>query len=245
MMVAPKIKRIAEWIANNKEEIIRNAEGHLAEIIQPYPEHLETFVEVEEYYSNTSVDVFKVVGTNHPNYTGKFWAEILKVGIRMNNINLPLLKRNPGYYFERVSKKPPMYYAEVDGKLYIYGDGNHRTSIAKVLFSYTGHRELHGVTLHRFSVNHRKKQLLEELKKVARAKGIFLEIETERRRVGREDREGFHRDYFQIDVRVAGKSGKFLVIKTDEELRSLINELRNLSWLKKLLGKGRFREIWR
>jgi len=94
-------------------------------------------------------------------------------------------------------------------------------------------------------VNHRKKQLVEELKKVARAKGIFLEIETERRRVRREDREGFYRDYFQIDVKVAGKSGKFLVIKTDEELRFLINELRNLNWLKKLLGKGRFREIWR
>jgi hypothetical protein len=244
MLVDSEVKRIAEWIADNREEVIRRAEGHLAEVIQTYPEHLEKFVEVEEYYSSTSIDVFEVVGTNHPNYMGRFWAEMLRVGVRMSNINLPLLKRNPGYYFEKTPKKPPMYYAEVDGKLYIYGDGNHRTSIAKVLFSYTGHRELHGVTLHRFFVNHRKIRLIEELKKVARAKGIFLEIEMERRRVRREDREGFHRDYFQIDVKVVGKSGKSLVIKTDEELRLLINELRNLNWFRKLFWKGRFSEIW-
>jgi len=240
-----EIQRIANWIVENKEEVIKDAQGHLTEEIQPYPEYLKDFIDVEEYYSNTSIDVFKVVGTNHPNYIGVPWVYMLKVGVRMDNVNLPLLRKNPGYYFEETPKKPPMYYAEIDGKFYIYGDGNHRTSIAKVLYSYTGHREIHGITLYRFSVDHQRKQLIEELKKVSKVKQVFLDVETERRRIRREDKEGFHRDYFQIDVKVTGKKGKAVRLTTKEELKQLINEIRNLNWLNKLLGKGKFKEIWR
>jgi hypothetical protein len=244
-MLDQEIIKTANWIADNKEEVIRKAEGHLTETIEPFPEDLMTFVEVEEYYSNVSLNVFDVVGTNHPNYVGATWAEMLKLGVRMDSVNLPLLKKNPVYYFERKPKKPAMYYAEIDGKLYIYGDGNHRTSIAKVLFYHTGYEELHGLTLYKFHVNRRKASLVEELKKTARAKGIFLDVELERKRIKREDREGFHRDYYKVAVKVSGRNGKVFSLTDERDLEFLIGEIRNLNWLKKLLGKGRFRELYK
>lgn len=54
------------------------------------------------------------------------------------HVNLPLLDKNPGYYLEDRRKAPTMSFIKLDGKLYVDGDGNHRTCIAKFFFYYQG-----------------------------------------------------------------------------------------------------------
>jgi len=86
---------------------------------------------VKEFYWNSqaSINVFRVKGTQHPDYKGLTWIEFLKKGKRMP-LNLGLFEENPDYYLTCSDKKPTMFYQGLDGGyLYIGGDGNHRTAI--------------------------------------------------------------------------------------------------------------------
>lgn len=50
----------------------------------------------EHYWTGQgSINVYRIVGTDHPQYAGMSWLELLERGKRMD-INIPLLEKNPG-----------------------------------------------------------------------------------------------------------------------------------------------------
>ncbi|MDI0912866.1 hypothetical protein NEL75_25975, partial [Escherichia coli] len=52
----------------------------------------------EHYWTGQgSINVYRIVGTDHPQYAGMTWLALLERGKRMD-INIPLLEKNPGYY---------------------------------------------------------------------------------------------------------------------------------------------------
>ncbi len=64
------------------------------------------FVKEHRWIDNASIDIFRVVGTQHVDYAGLTWKELLEKGKRMD-INLRLYLENPGYYHETTKKQPP------------------------------------------------------------------------------------------------------------------------------------------
>ena len=129
--------------------------------------HEEQFIEqllpycTEHYWSNNeSINVFNVVGTALPDYIGLTWNEFIQVGKRMK-LNLSLLQTNPQYYLDKESKKPPMYYVEIDGKLYVDGDGNHRTALARFFHTFNGSNPtLHGVIVKKYKIDYVLKEFV-------------------------------------------------------------------------------------
>lgn len=95
---------------------------------------------------SATIDARNIVGTAHPDYKGMSWADLIRYGKRMH-INIPLLKENPKYYVEEKLKEPTMLLTQIDDDIYIDGDGNHRSALAKFIFENSGYFELHGVTL--------------------------------------------------------------------------------------------------
>ncbi len=67
--------------------------------------NLLPFVKEHYWQNNASINVFRVVGTQHPDYIGLTWLDLLEQGKRMP-LNLRLYKENPGYYYETVKKNP-------------------------------------------------------------------------------------------------------------------------------------------
>ena len=133
-------------------EQVQAAPPHWAtEKIIPWNERLfqdvQPFISDKYWSSQHSINVFTVVGTQHPDYVGMSWLDFLKLGKRMHE-NLHLHHSNPSYYTETQAKTPPMYYVSLDGlKWYVAGDGNHRTCIARFDFHHKRLSMLHGVHL--------------------------------------------------------------------------------------------------
>lgn len=136
---APLIRDIVE----NTEAFIRRVQGYdsvLNNTIEAYPDMdaLKPFA-VSCYWTGLKiVNIFEVVGTTDKDYIGVTWITMLRLGQQMS-INLPLLREKPGYYFNVTDRKlPEMNFTRINSKLYISGEGNHRTAIAKVLFAFLG-----------------------------------------------------------------------------------------------------------
>ncbi len=130
---------------------------------------LEPFITATYWCDQESINVHRVIGTQHPDYQGKTWLEFLNGGKRMD-INLPLHRSNPGYYLDTERKLPSMHYVSLDGlSYYVSVDGNHRSCIAKFDFHYNGRTMLHGVTVVRHQVDRAFYQYYRALTGYARA----------------------------------------------------------------------------
>lgn len=122
-------------IVNDTEAFIAKvqySDSVLNNIIEPFPDldYLKQFATSYYWTGEKIVNVFEVIGTADPDYIGATWIAMLRLGKRMHSVNLPLLQENPGYYFDISEKSPEMYYTRINDRLYISGEGNHRTSIA-------------------------------------------------------------------------------------------------------------------
>lgn len=104
----------------------------------------------EHYWTGQgSINVFRIVGTDHPQYAGMTWLELLERGNRMD-INIPLLEKNPGYYTQAEQQHAGMSFVSTDGvDWYVSTDGNHRSCLARFLF------HLQGRSAHSFTTWHR------------------------------------------------------------------------------------------
>jgi len=142
-----------------------------------------------------------VVGSASPDYTGCTWIDMLKTEKKMP-FNLKLLSENPEYYFSGDKKEPDMHYTRVDDEIYISGEGNHRTAIAKVLFFFTGHQILHGIEFNEYKIDYEAKKLYNRAKEILLIHGYPVDVEVVRRVVKREDTAGWKKDYFDILFRV-------------------------------------------
>ena len=202
---------VVEEIVKRPEFVSEKLKGELGRIEKLREWEIRDFVILEQVIPDADVEIDRVVGTAHPDYQGLYWSEMLLKGKRMH-INLPLLEENPGYYFEREQKLPIMEYLDIDGKIYVSGDGNHRTAIAKVLFHLLGIKVFGKVYLKRWLVDRRALSLYRE------ALNSEIDVRVQRVRTGREDGEGWHREVYEVFFLVKGK--RLTVNKFEEYLRA-------------------------
>jgi len=156
----------------------------------------------EHYWCDSeSINIFNVVGTAHPDYINLTWVKFIEVGKRMKH-NLSLLSSNPSYYIEKDKKTPTMYYIGIDGKLYVDGDGNHRTALAKFYHAFNGSAPiLHGVNLKRYVIDYQLKDFIENANSLLFKKGYsYIKVSTERTKISREDTASWMREEFEFEI---------------------------------------------
>jgi hypothetical protein len=186
------------------------------------------------------VNVFEVVGTAHPDYIGATWVTMLRLGKRMRSINLPLLQENPGYYFDTTDKYPEMQYARINGKLYISGEGNHRTSIAKAFFAFLGLQNFGAVKYEEYQVDDEGMCIFQKVSRMLREKALPIDIRPIKENYKREDTPGWKKDYYRLAFKIVNyKKNREIVINKDE-LKILGQELTQATLLKKIFKWGRY-----
>lgn len=164
--------------------------------------HVEPFVRQKYWHSNASINVFRVVGTQHPDYIGLTWLEFLEKGKRMR-LNLGLFDENPGYYVATEKKEPTMYYQSLDGgDLYVADDGNHRTCIAKAHFYLTGQTVLHGVELRDYRVDWELKRLFDEMGRRIAEHRLPYVVSPHSEAVARDDSAGWMLESYEVRIQL-------------------------------------------
>jgi len=108
---------------------------------------------------------------------------MLRLGKRMRSISLPLLQDSPEYYFSLADKSPDIRYTRINGKLYISGEGNHRTSIAKALFAFLGLQNFGAVKYEEYQVDEEALNIYQEVRGVIRQKGTAHRDSTSERKL--------------------------------------------------------------
>ena len=221
-------REIASYISDNVEEVIRKATDNLVDKIRETPDKslFENYIIEEEYISNATINIFDVIGTTHPDYIGHRWVDMLKVGKRMKT-NLDLLRKNPIYYLEDKTKLPTMSYSMFNDKLYLTGDGNHRTAIAKVFFHYLGIYKFSGVNLTKYKIDTELKEKISYIRDLSIIKKVPIIINFQKTKIHREDREGYHRDIFESNIYING------INLSKEDLDILIDDLKKYNWFYK------------
>jgi hypothetical protein len=239
---APLIQEIGEDTEVFIQKV-QESDSLLNNIIEPYPdmESLKQFA-VSCYWTGSQiVNVFEVIGTAHPNYIGATWITMLRLGIRMRSINLPLLQKNPGYYFDTGDKVPDMHYTRINGKLYISGEGNHRTSIAKVLFAFLGLQNFGAVKYEEFHVDEEALSLYTEANQVLPHKGI--QIQPVRENFKREDTPGWKKDYYNLSFKLTNLKKDREIMLNKDDLKILLREMEHSSWLQRVFKRGKYGEF--
>ncbi len=182
---------LARDIARNPEKYARELRGALGKV-EPFDDvKIKDFVIVEEVRQTEDVEISSVVGTAHPDYQGLYWSDMLLKGKRMH-MNLPLLEKNPSYYLDGERKLPVMEYLELGGKVYVYGDGNHRTAIARVFLGFLGKKDFGKVYLRKWTLDEKAMELAE----TAREKGISFFVRKVK--LSREDGPGWQVEYYDL-----------------------------------------------
>lgn len=209
-----------------------------------FNEHLLPYCTEHYWCDADSINVFNIVGTAHPDYIGLSWYEFIQVGKRMKT-NLSLLESNPSYYLEKDKKTPTMYYVEIDGKLYVDGDGNHRSVIAKFFHAYNGSNPiLHGVNLKRYSINYRLREFVADANDTLTVKGYrYIKVKTKREKLSREDTAGWMREQFSIQIVIENVLTAQEMIITESELISGLSKLYKKGIFSWIINSGVFKGI--
>lgn len=231
------MKNLLEMVEKHKPEFADD-------IMEAFPAELQKdindFSSAHYWNACASIDVNEVVGTEHPDYAGKSWLNLLRNGKRMS-INLPLLADNPGYYFETNPKDPPMYFKLVNGQLYIGGDGNHRTCIAKFFLHYQNVSRLGGVTIDEYVIDYDFKNVYERCVMMIHQKRLPLRYKIIRKAVRREDASGWMKEYFDISAIITNSSTYVQYEMDAVTMNSFLSESENFfrRWT------GKYKELWK
>ena len=221
----------------------------------------EDFITRHYWTDRGSINVFRIMGTDHPQYAGMSWLDLLHRGKRMD-INIPLIESNPDYYTEATQPHNGMSFVSLDGlDWYVSADGNHRSCLARFYFHLLGYgvTQLHNVSLSQYQVDHAFMTACEALSamvSVLRSRGVYLALSVRRVSVSRDDTPGWKVDTWHTDVTVAlddttGNDGeqRFVLHQAGdaEQLRRQL-EIRYLepgatsktvSWWKRLFAPGK------
>lgn len=196
---------------------------------------------IEKYWSGQqSINVFEVVGTQHPDYQGMAWFELLERGKRMRQ-NLALQASNPGYYLDDGVKTPTMYYVAIDGSgWYVAGDGNHRTCIARFMFHRMGRTMLHGVNVESWRTDIHAREVFGALREAIARKGLPLLVEPWREKLSREDTAGWMRETFRVGILlrdvVQGTEERLTANEAERKLYDIERESRFRRWWRRIAG---------
>lgn len=167
----------------------------------------EDFVTHHYWTDKGSINVFRIVGTDHPQYAGMTWFELLQRGKRMD-INIPLIEKKPEYYTNASQQHTSMSYVSMDGiHWYISADGNHRSCLARFYFHLLGHAvtQLHNVSLSQYRTDTAFMSVCQAISRLVptlKQRGVYLMLTTHRFPVSREDTPGWKLDTFRTEVSV-------------------------------------------
>lgn len=167
----------------------------------------EDFVTRHYWTDRGSLNVFRIVGTDHPQYAGMSWLELLERGKRMD-INIPLIERNPDYYTEATQLHQGMNFVSLNGlDWYVSADGNHRSCLARFYFHLQGYgvTQLHSVSLNQYQVDQAFMgacEALSEMMTVLAQRGVNLALLARRLPVARDDAPGWKVDTWRTEVTV-------------------------------------------
>lgn len=165
-----------------------------------YPREHEAFLSAHYWSESASVNVHRVVGTDHWDYQGKTWLNFLLGGKRMQR-NLQALEDNPSYYLQPVLRQPSIHYNTVDGlNFYVGADGNHRTCLAKFFLAEQELSQLHNVTLNHYQVRTDFLQCYQKLKLLVQALGLRVDLYPQIQQAGREDTAGWKMDVYETHL---------------------------------------------
>lgn len=189
---------------------------------------LKPFVKELYWNGQATVNIFRIKGTQHPDYAGLTWLEFLKKGKRMP-LNLALFDSNPAYYLECLEKSPRMFFQGLDGGyLYVGGDGNHRTAIARAFFFIEGRNALHGVDLTDYRIDWEMWHMYELVREIIAERGLSYIVEPYKRTIHRVDSGSWMEEKYEITVKVTERpSGKTRTLDRTA-LKLFIEELKSL-----------------
>ena len=208
---------------------IREMPPHWAnETIRPFDEDLYRdslpFIHRRYWCDAGSINVFRIVGTRHPDYKNMNWRWLIENGKRMPE-NLALHETNPDYYLETSRKIPEMTYITMDGlDFYVSTDGNHRSAIARFDFHYRGITTLHGVSIEdvrfdwpMFGCFQRILALLEE-------RSLPYQVAPMSKKLTREDTAGWMLETFLPRIRIRGM-GTEIFLENVSQVEQWLNTL--------------------
>lgn len=156
----------------------------------------QAFLTHHYWTDSGSVNVFRVVGTDHWDYQGKTWFGFLTSGKRMQR-NLQALEDNPSYYLQPVRRQPSIHYNTLDGLDYYVGtDGNHRTCIARFFLAESQQSQLHNVTINHYKIDEAFLQSFQRLRDLIHQARLPIVLEPARQTLGREDTAGWKMDRY-------------------------------------------------
>ncbi|WKS98612.1 MULTISPECIES: hypothetical protein [Gallibacterium] len=157
----------------------------------------EKFKLAHYYTAQGSINVFRIIGTSHPDYAECSWLELLtKKGKRMD-INLPLQEKNPDYYLNTNIKQPTMYFNTFDGLHFYVGiDGNHRSCIARFYLHQLGKTDLHGVTINHYQIDWDFYKLYQTLMALIAQYQLPVQLTVISTHTSRQDSAGWKIDYY-------------------------------------------------
>ncbi|RIY05595.1 hypothetical protein [Klebsiella quasipneumoniae] len=196
----------------------------------------EDFITRHYWTDRGSINVFRIVGTDHPQYAGMSWLDLLHRGKRMD-INIPLIESNPDFYTEATQSHQGMCFVSLDGlDWYVSADGNHRSYLARFYFHLQGYgvTQLHNVSLSQYQVDHTFMAACEALSamvSVLRSQGVYLALLACREPISRDDTLGWKVDswYTEVTVTLDDTNGN------DGEQRFVLRHARDAEQLRRQL----------
>lgn len=222
------MKNLLERVIADKPECMMR----IIEDSSVYQGGIYRFIKEEYWQNDATINIFEVCGSNHPDYIEKSYFNLLLNGKRMNQ-NLQMFHENPTYYTDSTLKDPTMYYSKHDDKLYLSGDGNHRTTIAKAYFHYLERDDFAGVKLTEYIIDHELDQAFNKFLRLSKErKRPILVAELLSRLVGRDDGAGWQRNKYELSVKVMNVLTGNVLILNLQQLTDLLEELEANPWLR-------------
>ena len=231
---------------------VREMPPHWAnETIRPFDEDLcrdsLPFVRQRYWCDAGSINVFRIVGTRHPDYKNMSWRWMIENGKRMPE-NLALHETNPGYYLETSRKSPEMTYITMDGlDFYVSTDGNHRSAIARFDFHYRGITTLHGVSIEDVRVDWLMFECFQRILACLEERRLPYQVTPVSKKLTREDTAGWMLETFLPRIRIRG-TGNEIFLENVSQAEQWLNTLpeadserkssRKTGIFARFLGKG-------
>lgn len=207
--------------------------------ILPYPHEEVRFIRESFWCGQESVNIQAVVGTKHPDYSHLTWGKLLEKGKRMA-LNIPLAISNPGYYAGTEKKEPTMYFIQLDNQLYIGGDGNHRTCIAKFLLNAREATHIHGVTLHGYTTDQVLKNGMRIIEEEINTSGIpYMQAKEHSPAISRTDGPNYFRDTHDPFIQVTNYfTHEKINLRTADDIHKFLEALKHQHWAKRIFMRG-------
>ena len=207
-------------------EKVRSSLTHWAnDTIRPFDEDLYRealpFATRRYWCDSGSVNVFRIVGTDHKSYQNKTWGWMIENGQRMSG-NLREYEKNPDYYTQ-TAKKKDMSYLTLDGLDYFITQGNHRSTIARFDFHYRGLTTLHGVTIEDVRIDWDLFRAYREIVGLVEEGILACFVTPLSEKLSREDTAGWMLESFRTGLRIRSK-GTEQVLETADQARSFLRE---------------------